>query len=196
MSHAFDTTTPPLHRLGARAGAAPAPAAPMHDIAFTLNGVQRRARVGFGMNALELLREVVGLTGTKYGCGEGECGACSILVDGRSLNACLLFALDCDGRHITTVEGLAGDARAQALQQAFVAHGAVQCGFCTPGMMMQASHLLATHPGADEETIKRGIEGNLCRCTGYRKIVDAIASVAAAPATPPGTDPSAQGERR
>ena len=190
MSHAFDTTTPPPHRPGARAGAAPTPAAPMHDIAFTLNGVQRRARVGFGMNALELLREVVGLTGTKYGCGEGECGACSILVDGRSLNACLLFALDCDGRHITTVEGLAGDARAQALQQAFVAHGAVQCGFCTPGMLVQATHLLATQPRPDAASAQRAIEGNLCRCTGYQKIVEAIvdagADIAAAaqPAAP------------
>jgi carbon-monoxide dehydrogenase small subunit len=149
-----------------------------HDIEFTLNGVRRRATVRVDMSALEMLREVVGLTGTKYGCGEGECGACTILVDGMSLNACLMFAVDCDGRVMVTIEGLAADAKADALRAAFVEHGAVQCGYCTPGMVMQASHLLAAHP--DAEAIKRGIEGNLCRCTGYKKIVEAIASVSQA----------------
>ena len=144
------------------------------EIHFTLNGVQRSAVVGVEMSALQMLRDVVGLTGTKYGCGEGECGACTILVHGSSVNACLLFALDCDGRELTTVEGLTNDARAQALQRAFVAHGAVQCGFCTPGMLVQATHLLAGHPRPDTETAKRAIEGNLCRCTGYQKIVEAI----------------------
>ena len=148
-----------------------------HDIEFTLNGVERRATVRVDMSALDMLREVVGLTGTKYGCGEGECGACTILVDGLSLNSCLMFAVDCHGRDVITIEGLAADAKADALRAAFVEHGAVQCGYCTPGMVMQASHLLATHPHTDAETIKRGIEGNLCRCTGYKKIVDAIASV-------------------
>ena len=151
----------------------------MHEIEFTLNGVQRGATVGVEMSALQMLRDVVGLTGTKYGWGEGECGACTILVDGRSVNACLLFALDCDGREITTVEGLAVDPRAQALQKAFVAHGAVQCGFCTPGMMVQATHLLATHPQPDAATAQRAIEGNLCRCTGYQKIVEAIVDAGA-----------------
>ena len=151
---------------------------PMHDIEFTLNGVGRRATVRVDMSALEMLRDVIGLTGTKYGCGEGECGACTILVDGASVNSCLMFAVDCHGRKVVTIEGLAADAKADALRAAFVEHGAVQCGFCTPGMVMQASHLLDTHPHADAETIKRGIEGNLCRCTGYKKIVDAIASVA------------------
>jgi carbon-monoxide dehydrogenase small subunit len=144
------------------------------NIRFTLNGVPRSATVGADLSALEMLREVVGLTGTKYGCGEGECGACTIIVDGRSVNSCLLFALDCDGRELTTIEGLAGDPRTQALQQAFVAHGAVQCGFCTPGMVVQATNLLATQPQPDDATAKRAIEGNLCRCTGYQKIVDAI----------------------
>ena len=148
-----------------------------HDIEFTLNGVKRRATVRVDMSALDMLREVIGLTGTKYGCGEGECGACTILVDGLSLNSCLMFAVDCQGRHVVTIEGLAADAKADALRAAFVEHGAVQCGYCTPGMVMQASHLLATHPDAGAEAIKRGIEGNLCRCTGYKKIVDAIASV-------------------
>jgi carbon-monoxide dehydrogenase small subunit len=150
------------------------------EIRFTLNGVQRRASVGTEMSALQMLRDVVGLTGTKYGCGEGECGACTIIVDGRSVNSCLLFALDCDGRELTTVEGLAGDPRAQALQQALVAHGAVQCGFCTPGMMVQGAHLLATQPQPDAAAARRAIEGNLCRCTGYQKIVDAIVEAGAA----------------
>ena len=144
------------------------------EIRFTLNGVEHRATVGVNMSALEMLRDVIGLTGTKYGCGEGECGACTIIVDGRSVNSCLLFALDCDGRALTTIEGLASDANAEALRKAFVAHGAVQCGFCTPGMVVQASYLLATQPQPDAATVKRAIEGNLCRCTGYQKIVDAI----------------------
>ncbi|HRI16933.1 MAG TPA: (2Fe-2S)-binding protein, partial [Burkholderiaceae bacterium] len=141
-----------------------------HEITLTLNGVERRVRVGLAMSALEMLRDVIGLTGTKYGCGEGECGACTILVDGTSVNACLLFAIDCDGRNLTTVEGLAGDPKAQALAKSFVAHGAVQCGFCTPGMMVQATHLLATHRHPEAAAAQRAIEGNLCRCTGYKKI--------------------------
>ncbi|HRQ46493.1 MAG TPA: (2Fe-2S)-binding protein [Rhodocyclaceae bacterium] len=151
-----------------------------HEINFTLNGVRKHATVGVDMSTLDMLRDVVGLTGTKYGCGEGECGACTVVVDGVSLNSCLMFAVDCDGREVSTIEGLANRPEGERLRDAFVAHGAVQCGFCTPGMMVQASHFLATHPDADAEAIKRGIEGNLCRCTGYKKIVDAIESVGAA----------------
>jgi aerobic carbon-monoxide dehydrogenase small subunit len=159
------------------------------DIDFTLNGVKRTVSVGFDMTALDMLRDVVGLTGTKYGCGEGECGACTILVDGVSQNACLMFAVDCEGRTLSTVEGLATEPRTEALRKALVQHGAVQCGFCTPGMLVQASHLLDTHPDADEDAIKRGIEGNICRCTGYKKIVDAIASVSQSPASKSGAKP-------
>ena len=148
------------------------------DIAFTLNGVKRELSVAAGMSALAMLRERLGLTGTKYGCGEGECGACTILVDGLSVNACLMFAADCDGRELVTIEGVAVSEAGERLRDAFVASGAVQCGFCTPGLMVQASHLIERHPGADEAAIRRGIEGNLCRCTGYRKIIDAIASAA------------------
>jgi carbon-monoxide dehydrogenase small subunit len=154
------------------------------EIEFRLNGVATRARIDVAESTLAMLREVLGLTGTKYGCGEGECGACTIVVDGASVNACLMFAVDCDGRELTTIEGLAADPASEALREAFVAHGAVQCGFCTPGMMMQASHLLHTHPHPDEAAIRRGIEGNLCRCTGYKKIVEAIASAAEALDTP------------
>jgi carbon-monoxide dehydrogenase small subunit len=144
------------------------------EIAFTLNGVPRRASVDPAMSALVMLREVCSLTGTKYGCGEGECGACTIRVDGRSIASCLMFAVDCDGREITTIEGMSADPVGQALQRAFVAHGAVQCGFCTPGMVMQAAALLERDPAPDADAAKRAIEGNLCRCTGYQKIVDAV----------------------
>ncbi|MGA8155310.1 MAG: (2Fe-2S)-binding protein [Rhodoplanes sp.] len=145
------------------------------DIAFTLNGVAVRASVPAHMSMLDMLRDELHLTGTKYGCGEGECGACTVNVDGLSVNSCLMFAVDCDGREVVTIEGLAGDAITEALKQAFVAYGAVQCGFCTPGFVMQARHMLRTRPNPNHDDIKRGIEGNLCRCTGYKKIIEAIA---------------------
>ena len=150
-----------------------------HEISLLLNGVRRQARVSAGMSALRMLREVLGLTGTKYGCGEGECGACTILVDERAVNACLMFALDCDGRELRTIEGMTDDTRGVALREAFTEHGAVQCGCCTPGMIVQASHLLATHARPDAAAAKRAIEGNLCRCTGYQKIVEAIVDAGA-----------------
>ena len=146
------------------------------DIAFTLNGVKRELSVPAGMSALEMLRDRLGLRGTKYGCGEGECGACTIIVDGATLNSCLMFAVDCDGRELITIEGVVLSESGERLRSAFVANGAVQCGFCTPGLMVQASHLIERDPTADETGIRRGIEGNLCRCTGYRKIIDAIAA--------------------
>jgi carbon-monoxide dehydrogenase small subunit len=149
-------------------------------ISFRLNGVATHARVTTTASALEMLRDDLGLTGTKYGCGEGECGACTILLDGESANACLLFAVDCDGRSITTIEGLTNDPIGARLQQAFVDAGAVQCGFCTPGMIVQATDLLRHDPHPSRECISRGIEGNLCRCTGYVKIIDAIERAASA----------------
>ena len=151
-----------------------------HEIAFTLNGTPRHATVPVDMSALDFLRGEFGLIGTKYGCGEGECGACTIISDGRSLCACLMFAVDCDGREITTIEGIAIDDDAQPLIDAFAEFGAVQCGFCTPGFVVQSHYLLATEPHAGRDRIKRGIEGNICRCTGYIKIIDAIASVSGA----------------
>ena len=149
------------------------------EISFTLNGVTTNVSVALEMSALDMIRTALGMTGTKYGCGEGECGACTILVDGVSLNACLLFAVDCDGRKITTIEGLASDAMGSRLEREFATSGAVQCGFCSPGLVVQARHLLDKQPGATRAEIQRGIEGNLCRCTGYVKIVDAIAAAAA-----------------
>jgi carbon-monoxide dehydrogenase small subunit len=147
-----------------------------HAISFTLNGSAVRVEVPVDMDTLTLIRDVLGLTGTKLGCGEGECGACTILVDGTSVNACLMFAVDCDGREITTIEGLGTAEGPDVLQRAFVEHGAVQCGFCTPGLVMQGTYLLRRNPAMTVEDIKRGIEGNLCRCTGYRKVIDAIAA--------------------
>ena len=144
------------------------------EITFVLNGVRTRATVPVEMSALAMLREVVGLTGTKYACGEGECGACTIIVDGLSTCSCLMFAVDCEDRDLTTIEGLARDPLGEKLERAFVECGAVQCGFCTPGIVVQAKHWLEAHPHPTRAEIQRGIEGNLCRCTGYVKIVDAI----------------------
>jgi carbon-monoxide dehydrogenase small subunit len=150
------------------------------EIRFTLNGVEKRAHVPVGMSTLAMLRDELGLTGTKYGCGEGECGACTVLVDGRSMNACLMFAVDCDGRTLTTIEAVAAQPLGTRLRDAFVAHGAVQCGFCTPGMMVEAAALLERNARPSRDEILRAIEGNLCRCTGYVKIVDAIEAAAEA----------------
>ncbi|HJP26455.1 MAG: (2Fe-2S)-binding protein [Arenicellales bacterium] len=148
-----------------------------HEIKFTLNGSPVSLTIPLTMSVLTMLRDLLNLTGTKYGCGEGECGACTILIDGVSVNACLKFAVDCDGRTLTTVEGLVADSRNDPLRTAFAEKGGVQCGFCTPGMVMQARHILDNYPRANESQIKRGIEGNLCRCTGYKKIIETIASV-------------------
>jgi carbon-monoxide dehydrogenase small subunit len=150
------------------------------EIRFELNGSPRTVAVPLGMSALDMLREVEGLTGTKYACGEGQCGACTILVDGLSVNACLLFAADCAGRRVSTVEGVVNEPIGERVRDAFVKAGAVQCGFCSPGFVVQATHLIQLHGAKlDRETIKRGIEGNLCRCTGYKKIIEAIEAAAA-----------------
>ena len=153
------------------------------EISFILNGTPTRLAVDPTISALTLLRDELGLTGTKYGCGEGECGACTILVDGVSVDSCLMFAVDFDGRAVTTIEGLANDHTNDPLRQAFVDKGGVQCGFCTPGMVVQARHVLDKHPHAGPEEVKRGLEGNLCRCTGYKKIVEAVMTAAAANST-------------
>jgi len=145
-------------------------------ISFTLNGRAVEVDAPAEMNTITMLREIFDLTGTKLGCGEGECGACTILVDGISVNSCLMFAVDCDGRELTTIEGLLTEEGLNTLQQEFVANGAAQCGFCTPGMIMQGTHLLNQNRDLTIGEIKRGIEGNLCRCTGYKKVIEAIAA--------------------
>jgi aerobic carbon-monoxide dehydrogenase small subunit len=152
----------------------------MVDVSFKLNGVDRSLRVPATMSVLEMLRDVVGLTGAKYGCGEGECGACTISVDGATVNSCLMFAADCDGRALVTIEGLASDPLGEKVEASFVEHGAVQCGFCTPGFIMQSHHILDKNPDASVDEIRRGVEGNLCRCTGYKKIVEAVSAAGGA----------------
>jgi len=148
------------------------------EISFTLNGRPVTASVPVDMDMLTMLRERFALAGTRLGCGEGECGACTILVDGLSQNSCLMFAVDCDGREVTTVEGLQTAAGLSPVQREFVARGAAQCGFCTPGLVVQGTHLLRRRDELSRAEIERGIEGNLCRCTGYRKVIEAIAAAA------------------
>ena len=145
-------------------------------INFTLNGRPAEIEVPVNMSVLSMLRDEFELTGTKHGCGEGECGACTILVDGRSVNSCLMFAVDCDGREVTTIEGLLTEEGLSILQREFIEQGAAQCGFCTPGMIVQGTHLLNQNRNLSVDEIKRGIEGNLCRCTGYSKVIEAIAA--------------------
>ena len=123
---------------------------------------------------LDVLREVLALTGTKEGCGEGECGACTALLNGELVNSCLLPALQADGARITTIEGVADGPRLHAVQQAFIEHGGAQCGICTPGMVLAAVALMERHPGADRAAIREGLAGNICRCTGYTRIFDAV----------------------
>ncbi len=128
---------------------------------------------------VDVIRKKVGLTGTKKGCGEGDCGACTVLVDGAPILSCLTLAVSCQGKKITTIEGLADDqGNLHPIQQSFLDHGAVQCGFCTPGMILTTKAMLDKNPQPDDRSIKRGIAGNICRCTGYKKIVEAIGASA------------------
>jgi carbon-monoxide dehydrogenase small subunit len=130
---------------------------------------------------LDVLREDLGLTGTKEGCGMGVCGACTVLLEGRPVNACLTLAVEAEGKEITTVEGLAHDGKLDPLQEAFVKEGAVQCGFCSPGMLMTAKGMLDENPSPTELEVRKAIAGNLCRCTGYVRIVKAILEASRVP---------------
>ncbi|MHC4695609.1 MAG: (2Fe-2S)-binding protein [Planctomycetota bacterium] len=147
------------------------------ELAFRVNGEQADIAVSPGATLLEVLRDELELTGTKYGCGEGECGACSLLLDGKVVNSCLVLALECEGAEVVTIEGLKENGRLHPVQQAFVDNWAIQCGFCSPGMIMAAYSLLEANPNPTEDEVRRGLEGNLCRCTGYRKIIDAVLAV-------------------
>lgn len=154
------------------------------EIAVTVNGRQYALDIKVNRALLDVLRDDLGLTGSKEGCGTGDCGACTVLLDGKSVDSCLVLAVEADGREIVTVEGLARDDRLDPLQEAFVQEGAVQCGFCTSGMLMAGKGLIAENPAPTEGEVRKAIAGNLCRCTGYVRIVKAIlkASEAGAPA--------------
>ena len=147
-------------------------------VTFVLNGSRVTVEVEPSLLLIDLLREKLGLTGTKIGCGEGECGACTVLIDGKNVNSCLILAAQIDGHEVVTIEGLSSYDKLHPLQNAFIAEGAVQCGFCTPGMLLSAKSLLDVNPHPSREEITRHISGNLCRCTGYAKIVNAIEKVA------------------
>jgi carbon-monoxide dehydrogenase small subunit len=147
-------------------------------ICMTVNGVDHNVTVPSMKRLLDVLRENLHLTGTKEGCGEGECGSCSIRMNGDLVNSCLVPVLQADGAHIQTVEGLAGDQEMHPLQQAFLRCGGAQCGICTPGMLMAASHLLASNPHPSVSEIREGLAGNLCRCTGFARIFESVIAAA------------------
>ena len=143
-----------------------------------VNGVSHTLDVDPRTLLVHALRDDLRLTGTHVGCDTSQCGACTVLLDGRAVKSCTVLALQADGMEVTTIEGIARDGQLHPVQQAFVDHHGLQCGFCTPGMVLTAIDLLEQHPDADEEAIRRSLRGNLCRCTGYQPIVDAIRSLA------------------
>ena len=148
-----------------------------YPVTLMVNGERHSLQVPPGRTLLELLRDDLGLTGTKCGCEDANCGACTVLVDGQAVKSCSMLALQADGAEVLTIEGLETSDGLHPLQQAFIDYFAMQCGFCTPGMIMTALALLDDNPDADEEAIREGLRGNLCRCTGYHKIVEAIMAV-------------------
>jgi carbon-monoxide dehydrogenase small subunit len=149
------------------------------QITLTVNGIDYPVLVAAQRTLVSVLRSELGLTGTKEGCDDCECGACMVLVDGRPVNSCSYLAVQADGRAVTTVEGLATDGEMHPLQRNILEEGGVQCGFCTPGMLISASALLAANPAPSDEEIRVGLSGNLCRCTGYQKIIQAVRRTAA-----------------
>ena len=149
-----------------------------YHLRFTLNGEEKSLAIEPGISVLELLRDVLDLKGTKEGCGIGECGACTIVVDGRAVNGCLMFAAQLDGRTVLTVEGLSAEDELHPIQQSFSDQHAVQCGFCTPGILMSTHALLAENPDPSRGEIVKAVAGNLCRCTGYQSIVAGIEDAA------------------
>jgi carbon-monoxide dehydrogenase small subunit len=149
-----------------------------HQITFTLNGTAEVALVQSNTTLLAFLREGLGVTGAKNGCATGECGACTVLLNGEPVNACLVLAVEVDGADIVTVEGLSQDGQLEPLQQAFIDHTGTQCGFCTPGILISARALLNRNPTPTEDEIKDALRGNLCRCTGYQRIIAAVKDAA------------------
>jgi len=146
----------------------------MADITLTVNGVMRSGSAEARKTLADFLREDLDLTGTHIGCEHGVCGACTVVVDGRAVRSCLMLAIQAAGHEVTTVEGLASDSELGVLQQAMWDSHSFQCGFCTPGFLMQASALLSAHPDAGEQQIREALSGNICRCTGYQSIIDGV----------------------
>jgi len=151
-----------------------------HQIILTVNGSKEQVDVPGNMTLLQMLREKLALTGTKNGCSAGECGACTVFMNGEPVNSCMVLAAECNGAEIITIEGLAGDRQLDIVQQTIIEHGGVQCGFCTPGMLISARALLNRNPHPEDEEIREALVGNLCRCTGYNRIISAVRSAAEA----------------
>ena len=152
----------------------------MNSITVQVNGVSETRPIESRVLLVHFLRDILGLTGTHVGCDTSQCGACTVLLDGAAVKSCSLFAVQCEGRKVTTIEGLASDGKLHAMQQAFWDQHGLQCGFCTPGMIVSACHLLERNPNPSEAEIRAGLEGNLCRCTGYTNIVKAVQQAARA----------------
>jgi len=152
----------------------------LHKINVTVNGHIEEVIVAGNMTLMAMLREELALTGTKNGCSAGECGACTVLMDGEPVNSCMVLAVECEGANIVTVEGLAEDNQLDPIQQAIITEGGVQCGFCTPGILISARALLDRNPDPSEDEIKAALVGNLCRCTGYIRIIDGVKKAAKA----------------
>ncbi len=149
-----------------------------HQISITVNGGMEQVVVPSNMTLLRMLRESLALTGTKNGCSAGECGACTVIMNGEPVNSCMILAVECDGADILTVEGLADDKRLDPIQEALIQEGGVQCGFCTPGVLMSSRALLERSPNPSDEEIQQALVGNLCRCTGYVRIFESVKKAA------------------
>ncbi|PKN61310.1 MAG: (2Fe-2S)-binding protein [Deltaproteobacteria bacterium HGW-Deltaproteobacteria-15] len=150
------------------------------DLTLTVNNITYTIAVEPNLTLTDVLRDKLGLTGTKKSCNEGECGACTVLMDGKPVASCLVLAMDAQNRNITTIEGLADGEKLHPLQESFVKHGGIQCGYCTPGMIMSAKALLDENPDPTALEVRKAISGNLCRCTGYQQIADSILAAAKA----------------
>ena len=150
----------------------------LHRITITVNGETELVDVPSNMTLLQMLRDKLVLTGTKNGCAAGECGACTVLMNGEPVNSCMVLAVECDGAEITTIEGLAHDGQLDPVQEAIIVQGGVQCGFCTPGILISARALLDRNPDPSDYEIRDALVGNLCRCTGYLRIIDAVKEAA------------------
>jgi carbon-monoxide dehydrogenase small subunit len=149
-----------------------------HKIYVTVNGQGEQVVVPSNMTLMRMLRECLALTGTKNGCSAGECGACTVLINGEPVNSCMVLAVECDGAEIVTVEGLAGDKQLDPIQDAIIEAGGVQCGFCTPGILISSHALLDRNPNPSEDEIREALVGNLCRCTGYVRIIESVKAAA------------------